>query len=309
MAKRYATSPNVVELDGDFTHHMLHTRGIRLHAATAGDPANPLILLLHGTFGAWLDFKDVIAPLADEGFHVAALDMRGYGMSDKPPAVPGDEMRIAAGDVAGSIAALGHKAAVLVGHDTGGSVAWACAAQYPERVTALVSASAAHPSDLRRAITARPWNFIPMLTRIAVGKLPSGLLTRLTRLRAPVWRYEMLLNTTPSFQSTQRFGEFLQLRITAAGIGNAMPHIVHNSRLLTPKLRIPLSASARVSAPTLLVHPPQGLWDHVAARSRARVDAPVEEVSIPGSKNLPHIEQPTRFVRFVANYAHSLASK
>ena len=38
--------PSVVELDGPFEHEFLHTRGIRLHAATAGDPDNPLVLLL-----------------------------------------------------------------------------------------------------------------------------------------------------------------------------------------------------------------------------------------------------------------------
>ena len=121
-------SPRVVELEGDFTHEMLHTRGLRLHAATAGDPADPLILLLHGTFGGWFDYADVLAPLAARGFHVAALDLRGYGMSDKPAQRGGDEMLMSVGDVKGAVLTLGHRNAVLVGADTGGSVAWAAAA-------------------------------------------------------------------------------------------------------------------------------------------------------------------------------------
>ncbi|OZY79880.1 hypothetical protein CBG03_08805 [Streptococcus pyogenes] len=52
--------PSVVELDGPFEHEFLHTRGIRLHAATAGNPDDPLVLLLHGSFGGW--FKQVKAP-------------------------------------------------------------------------------------------------------------------------------------------------------------------------------------------------------------------------------------------------------
>lgn len=40
-------SPNAVALDGEFRHDMVHTRGLRLHAATAGNPADPAIVLLH----------------------------------------------------------------------------------------------------------------------------------------------------------------------------------------------------------------------------------------------------------------------
>ncbi|WP_394282340.1 alpha/beta fold hydrolase [Corynebacterium sp.] len=299
---RYAPSPDVVKLDGDFTHRMVHARGIRLHTATAGDPANPLVLLIHGTFGGWFDFKDVIAPLAAHGYHVAALDMRGYGMSDKPPTTPGDEMRIATGDVAGVISSLGHSEAIVVGHDTGGSVAWAFAAQYPERTAALISASAAHPTDLRASIARRPWDFMPMTLRIFVGRLPSGLLKRLTRLHRPVWHRELVLNTTPEFQRSPLFDEILDLRVKAASIGNALPHIVHNSRLLTPKLPLPTGGDATVHAPTLLIHPPQKLWDYVTKRSRQRVRARVDETSIPGTKNIPHVEQPEAFVETLATY-------
>lgn len=299
---QYAPSPDVVKLDGDFTHRMVHARGIRLHTATAGDPANPLVLLIHGTFGGWFDFKDVIAPLAAHGYHVAALDMRGYGMSDKPPTTPGDEMRIATGDVAGVISSLGHSEAIVVGHDTGGSVAWAFAAQYPERTTALISASAAHPTDLRSSIAHRPWDFMPMTLRIFVGRLPSGLLKRLTRLHRPVWRRELVLNTTSEFQRSPLFDEILDLRVTAASIGNALPHIVHNSRLLTPKLPLLPGRDATVHAPTLLIHPPQKLWDHVNKRSRQRVRARIDETSIPGTKNIPHVERPEAFVETLATY-------
>lgn len=301
--KQYATSPAVVELDGPFTHRMVHARGIRLHAAVAGNPHDPLVVLIHGTFGGWFDFREVIAPLAAKGFHVAAVDMRGYGMSDKPPATPGDETRIATGDIAGVIAALGHDKAALVGHDTGGTVAWACAAQYPDRVTALVSISAVHPTDLRAAVWSRPWDFIPMITRIVVGRMPSGLLSRLTSLRPKVWRRELLLNTTGDFHRTQKFQDVLALRVKAAGIGNAMPHIVHNSRLLTPKL-VSFEQEARVQCPTLLIHPPQSLWAHVTRRAHARVDAPVETTHVAGAKNLPHIEKPKRLARLLAGYLH-----
>ena len=72
-------SPSVVELKGDFEHEFVHTHGLRLHVVTAGEKGNPLIVLIHGSFGGWFEFRDVIAPLARKGFRVAAVDLRGFG--------------------------------------------------------------------------------------------------------------------------------------------------------------------------------------------------------------------------------------
>ncbi|SDM06234.1 Pimeloyl-ACP methyl ester carboxylesterase [Corynebacterium mycetoides] len=298
--------PTVVELEGDFEHELLHTRGTRLHAVTAGEPAHPLVLLLHGTFGGWFDYRDVIAPLAERGFHVAALDMRGYGMSDKPPPRPGNEMLIAVGDVKGAISTLGHKSAIVVGADTGGGVAWVTAALHPELVSGLVSVSAAHPADLRAAMAARPWDFMPLLGRITVARLPSRLLRRFPRTRRRVYRDNLVINTTSQFHGTARFDEVLNVRRTAADIDNAFVHSVHNSRLITPPL-VSLSGSAAndapVAAPTLLIHPGQSLWKPVVARQKARVTGTVRQLSVPGAKNLPHIENPAEFTAAVAQFA------
>ena len=105
--------PSTVELEGPYAHEFVHTRGIRLHVATAGDSSRPLVLLIHGAFGGWFDFQDVIAPLAQRGFHVAAVDMRGFGMSDKPPIDAGQDIRTLVGDISGLIQALGHDLSLI----------------------------------------------------------------------------------------------------------------------------------------------------------------------------------------------------
>ncbi|WP_245945677.1 alpha/beta fold hydrolase [Corynebacterium senegalense] len=291
-------SPRVVELEGDFTHEMLHTRGLRLHAATAGDPADPLILLLHGTFGGWFDYADVLAPLAARGFHVAALDLRGYGMSDKPAQRGGDEMLLSVGDVKGAVLTLGHRNAVLVGADTGGSVAWAAAAAHPDLVAGLVSVSAAHPADLRRCMARRPWDFLPLLARLALARMPVG-----DWLRAWAYRRDLLLNTSAEFHASPDFDRVLELRLRAAEISNARPYIRSNSQLLTQR-----APSGPVPAPTLLLHPPLGLWGPVAARQRRRLRGPVTEDAVAGAKNLPHLERPAGFADTIARFATSLPS-
>lgn len=59
---------------------------------------------------------------------VVAIDQRGYGDSDKPQGVAPYRLARLADDVADAVKALGHeRAAVLVAHDWGGSVAWAVA--------------------------------------------------------------------------------------------------------------------------------------------------------------------------------------
>ena len=148
-------SPSEVAVEGPFSHEFVHTRGVRLHAATAGDPTDPLILLLHDHTGGWFDYIHSISPLAAAGFHVAALDMRGFGMSDKPPS--GYGIRYAVGDVAGVIQSLGHKRAHIVGCGSGGAVAWTLAANYPEHTLSLTSMCAADPSDYRQLQRTRPW--------------------------------------------------------------------------------------------------------------------------------------------------------
>ncbi|MDK8764099.1 alpha/beta hydrolase [Corynebacterium sp. MSK218] len=295
-------SPSVVELDGPFEHEFLHTRGIRLHAATAGNPDNPLVVLLHGSFGGWFDFRDVIAVLADAGFHVAALDMRGFGLSDKPPLEPGQDIRVAVGDVSGAIRALGHDDAFLVGADTGGAVAWALATERPERVRGLVSVSAAHPADLRRAIAARPWDFGWVLLRATLCRM-GWLRTPRLLMRESAYRREMDLDALGSFSEDAR-EESLRLRIAASQIGNVRRGILWNHRLRTAV--VPLSwLDLTVAAPVLFIHADQLLWRPVARRAARRCRGSFTATTIPGTKNLPFLENPRGFAQTLIQWMRS----
>jgi pimeloyl-ACP methyl ester carboxylesterase len=109
---------------------------VRLSVAEAGDRGEPVVLL-HGfpeTARAW---RFQLPALAEAGFHAVAPDLRGYGGSDRPPAVEDYAARTLVGDVAGLIRALGHDAAHVVGHDWGGSLAWGLAGTRPELVRSL----------------------------------------------------------------------------------------------------------------------------------------------------------------------------
>jgi pimeloyl-ACP methyl ester carboxylesterase len=118
----------------------------RLHYAEAGD--GPLIVLLHGFPEFWYGWRHQIKPLAAAGFRVVAPDMRGYNLSSRPAGVAAYGTDRLAADIRGLIQERGAESALLVGHDWGGTVAWATAMNHPEVVDRLAILNAAHPRKL-----------------------------------------------------------------------------------------------------------------------------------------------------------------
>ena len=140
--------PSTVRLDGPWVHRDIHANGIRLHVAESGE--GPLVLLLHGFTGFWWTWRHQLGALADAGYRTVAVDLRGYGDSDKPPR--GYDAWTLAGDVGGLVKALGEPRAHLVGHAWGGLLAWTVAAMHPRLVRSVSTIAAAHPMALRRQI-------------------------------------------------------------------------------------------------------------------------------------------------------------
>lgn len=130
-------------LDGPWTHHFAQLGDVRLHYVMAGQ--GPLIVLLHGFPDFWLGWRRQIPALAEAGFRVVAPDLRGYNLSDKPAGAAAYGTAALVNDVAALLEHLGHKSAILVGHDFGGVVAWSVARRRPELVQKLVVINAPHP--------------------------------------------------------------------------------------------------------------------------------------------------------------------
>ena len=143
-----------VRLPGPWQHREVSANGIRLHLAECGDPGAPLVVLLHGFPEFWWTWRRQLPALADAGFHAVAVDLRGYGDSDKPPR--GYDLWTLAGDVAGLIRALGEPSARVVGHGWGGMIGWTVTALHPRLVAALAVLGAPHPLAVRRAVVRDP---------------------------------------------------------------------------------------------------------------------------------------------------------
>ncbi|GLZ40963.1 alpha/beta hydrolase [Actinokineospora sp. NBRC 105648] len=180
-------APSSVRVDGPWAHRDVHANGIRLHVAETGE--GPLVLLLHGFSGFWWTWRHQLTALGDAGFRAVAVDLRGYGDSDKPPR--GYDGWTLAGDVAGLVKSLGEPRAHLVGHGWGGLLAWTVAALHPRVVHSVSALSAPHPLALRgqirrTALRRPPRNQARALGHLFHAQLPMLPERQLTRDNAAV---------------------------------------------------------------------------------------------------------------------------
>lgn len=117
--------------------HFVDVDGIRLHYQEFGDATGPTVILIHGYTASAYVWKTAAPLLATEGLRVIAIDMVGFGYSEKPRSF---EYSIAAQArmITRFMDRLGIGRAIVVGSSYGGAVAATIALDYSERVERLV---------------------------------------------------------------------------------------------------------------------------------------------------------------------------
>jgi epoxide hydrolase 4 len=134
-------------------HLYAENEGVRIHYAALGE--GPLVVMLHGFPDYWYTWHRQMDVLS-EGYRVAAPDLRGYNLSDKPKGIENYGMRALLGDVAAVIRSEERESATIVGHDWGGAVSWQFATRLPEMTEKLVILNLPHPSGLSRELAENP---------------------------------------------------------------------------------------------------------------------------------------------------------
>ncbi len=117
--------------------HFVEIDGATVHFQEFGDHNHPTLLLIHGFTASAYVWKTVAPELAKEGFHVVAIDLLGFGYSDKPSWFD-YKITSQARMVSRFMDRLGIGRAGIVGSSYGGAVAMTLALDYPERVEKLV---------------------------------------------------------------------------------------------------------------------------------------------------------------------------
>ena len=107
--------------------------GARVRYVDVGE--GPPVVLIHG-FGASLDSWLTVVPVLAKSHRVLALDLKGFGWSDRPEGdySPAAEARI----VLALMSARGIDRAAIVGQSWGGAIALSVVAAAPARVTRVV---------------------------------------------------------------------------------------------------------------------------------------------------------------------------
>jgi pimeloyl-ACP methyl ester carboxylesterase len=165
-----------------FASRYVDAGGLRMHAVIGGD--GPPLLLVHGWPQTWYAWRMLMPALARD-FEVIAVDQRGIGLSDKPR--DGYDTGTLAGDLVALMDALGHSRFALYGTDTGMPIAYALAADHPERVHRLVVSEAPLPG-----IAPSPPLFLPpvlnaRLWHLMFNQLPAEVNEALVRGREEIF--------------------------------------------------------------------------------------------------------------------------
>ncbi|MGI5485212.1 alpha/beta fold hydrolase [Microtetraspora malaysiensis] len=290
-----ATDESFVQIEGPWTHRTVHAGGTRFHVVEAGD--GPLVLLLHGFPQFWWTWRHQLVSLPAAGYRVVAVDLRGYGASDKPPR--GYDLPNLAMDGAGLVRALGETSAIVVGHDWGGLLAWTMAAFDPKVVRRLVPVSAPHPLRLRASLLTDPLGQLRASGHTFGFQLPALPERRLTADGGALVGRLLDEWSGPGWPSEE---DALTYR-EAFGI----PGVAHcaleyhrwffRSQFRPDGLRYARQMRAEIEAPTLQLH---GALDscvlpRTAQGSSRFVAAPYRWRMLEGAGHFPHEERPEQF--------------
>jgi len=132
---------------------MIDVGDVKIRCAVEGQ--GPLVLMVHGFPESWFSWRHQIGPVADAGFTACAIDVRGYGGSDKPHPIEAYDMAHMIADVAGVARALQPDApAILLGHDWGAPIVWNSALTRPEQFRAVGGLSVPYSGVPARPFTA-----------------------------------------------------------------------------------------------------------------------------------------------------------
>jgi pimeloyl-ACP methyl ester carboxylesterase len=235
--------------------------------------------------------------VADAGFHVVAIDQRGYNLSDKPAAVASYDLDLLCDDVLGIADALGQKTFNIVGHDWGAIIAWWLAARNPDRIERMAVLNASHPSIWREAIKnhraqrRKSW-YVGVLQW---PKFPEWLMRQRN--------FDALAKALKSSSRADAFSETdLQLYRGAWQQSGALTAMVDWYRAIAHKT-LPAASSVRIDVPTMILW---GVNDAYAIRELAeRAKAMCSNARLEYFENATHWvqhDEPERVSKLLINF-------
>jgi pimeloyl-ACP methyl ester carboxylesterase len=259
-----------------------------VHRAGAPRPATTPLVLVHGFLLSHHSFRPVLGALA-AAREVIALDLPGFGESDRPPPSGyGYDAPAFADTVAEVLEVLGVGRAALLGHSMGGGVALRLAARWPERVERLVLVSAAvYPLPM------------PVEAKILLAPTVGGFLWKNVASRADLRRIMRRDDVCDPSLITDEYVDYWYARFCRAGAREASYAALQHIARLSSHSHDP----AGVRAPTLIVWGEEDRKIPLAHGKRlARAIAGARLEVLPACGHTPQLERPDELVRLVRQF-------
>ncbi|MBA3866618.1 MAG: alpha/beta fold hydrolase [Solirubrobacterales bacterium] len=249
--------------------------------------ASPIVLI--HCYTCAIDWWDGMLPALERRHRVIAIDLRGFGGSEKPASgysIP-DQAKL----VAEALQRLGAKQAEVVGHSLGGTVATALAEDSPRLVGQLVIVDQAPDQDFDSG-------GLPLTAKLTFIPVIGQGLWRIT----PDFEIKAGLGVAfaPGFDVPDRFVDDFR-RINYASYRDSPEEEKDYSDAVPLNRRI-----ARAGVPLLAIF---GAEDQIydsrkALAAYAKVPG-ARTVLIPGSGHSPNVEKPAQTARLVLGFAKS----
>ena len=298
VAARLLTRPSDVSWPDslDFIYNpeyswFTRVNGVRVHYQEAGNENGPPVILIHGFISSSLVWSQVFLPLANAGFRVIALDLPGYGYSEKPNqgAYTIDSQARA---VAGLMDRLSIDKATIVGASYGGAIAATLALDYPDRVERLVMVGAVTNDDAKKHLLMRILQ-VPLLGDVTTPLYLSSMWALRLRMR------DMYERTGRPFDE-----RMLRARHHVLATANMQRSMIRTARRWNAN-RIARQAPL-IRQPTLL------LWgeddNHIPLRNAFELRDAIPNSRLIVFRNcghLPPTEYPQQFVQVLADFCRA----
>ncbi len=254
--------------------------GVRLHYVRAGDEAADPLVLLHGFPQSWIMWRMVLPALA-ERYSVVAVDLRGYGDSEKPPRGAGHDHGTKASDLRALVRHLDLERVVMIGHDRGARVARRYALDYPNDLAGVALLDILPEEHIYDALTAdeiarRYWHWVFHL----VPELPERLILG----REDVY-LERFFGRRPAFferlRSDGAYGEYRRAFLQPGAVEAALADYRETYEVDVPRYRAERAAGVGMTVPVALLwgdggnlagQPVPEIWGEVATDVRSTVE-------------------------------------
>jgi len=268
-----------------------------------GEDQSLSLIMIHGLGDEADTWRHVFKPLSRQ-YHVIALDLPGFGRSDKPDEKYTPQFMM--GAILGLMNQLEIETGVLMGSSLGGILSHGLALSHPERISGLILVDGA----LLQPEPMGDWS----LRLMQVPLLGEWLYTKLRK--DPDAAFDSLRNVYHNLDAMPKADrEFLYTRVNQRVWSNGQRRAYFSTlRNLTPRIRdlqstIPDQLSL-LNIPTLVLRGEyDGLFTDENAHGVMRVQPNAEMKTILEAGHFPHQEKPEAFLEAVQYWLDKTFSK